>query len=229
MSEVIDKIRSRGYWEATIRPEPYDEHRLPYEQLDEIVVAAVVRLRGWPVPFVDHREQFLRGENWIGQDIDAQVVGHYEAWRFFRSGQFNHLRGIGSDWRDSAEIAPSPPRHEKAIEVWEILFYLTEIWELAARLAVGSAGDETMTVDVQLHGLDGRGLIVGQRNRAEFFEPYRTSQNDLRQRLTVKREDLFAKPRDYAVDMAYAFFVRFGWKPARDQLVEHQRELTDSA
>lgn len=227
MSELIDKVRSRGYWEVVIRPEPYEENRVPYAELDEILVAAVVRMRGWPVPFVDPREEPMRGENWIGQDVDAQVVGNYEAWRFYISGQFNHLRAVDADWRHSAEIRPSPPPDEKVIEVWEILFYLTEVFELAARLALSPAGDETMTIDVGLHGLDDRGLIVGQHNRAEFFAPRRTSQNDLRQRVTASREDLVSKPREYAVDMAHEFFVRFGWKPSRDQLVEHQRELID--
>ena len=227
MSKLLDKIRSRGYWEVVIRPEAYEEHRVAYGQLDEIIVAAVVRMRGWPVPFFEHREQPMRGKNWIGQDVDSQVVGHYEAWRFYTSGQFNHLRAVDADWRHSAEISPAPPRDEKVIEVWEILFYLTEVFELAARLALGPAGDKTMTIGVCLHGLDGRGLIVGQRHRAEFFHPYRTTQNDLRQRVTVSREDLVANPREYTVGMAHEFFVRFGWKPARDQLADHQRELTD--
>lgn len=229
MSELLDKIRSRGYWDVVIRPEAYEERRVAYSQLDEIIVAAGVRMRGWPVPFVEHREQPMRGGNWIGQDVDARAVGHYEAWRFYTSGQFNHLRAVGVDWRHSAEISPAPPRDEKVIEVWEILFYLTEVFELAARLALGPAGDKTMTIDVGLLGLGGRGLIVGQRSRAEFFQPYRTSQDGLRQRVTVSREDLVAKPREQAVGMAREFFVRFGWKPARDQLAEHQRELTDRA
>lgn len=227
MSEVIDKIRSRGYWDVIIRPEVYKEGRVAYEQLDEIIVAAVVRMRGWPVPFFDHREQPIRGKNWIGQDIDARVVGHYEAWRFYTSGQFNHLRVVDIDWRDSAEISPGSPQNDKLIQVWEILFYVTEVFELAARLALGPVGDEAMTIEMGLHGLDGRGLIVGQPTRAEFFQPYRTSQNELAQRVTVSREELVAEPREYAVDMAHQFFVRFGWKPARDQLAEHQRELTD--
>lgn len=229
VSEFIDKIRSRGCWEVVIRPEAYKEDRLAYGQLDDIVGAAVVRMRGWPVPFIDHRQERVLGDNWIGQDIDAQMVGQYEAWRFYTSGQFNHLRAVDADWRESAEPSSARPRDGKVIEVWEILFYLTEVFEVATRLAFGPAGDETMAIDVGLHGLSGRGLIVGQPGRAEFFQPYRASQGDLRQRKTVSRGDLLAEARAYAVDMAHEFFLRFGWKPSRDQLAEHQRELTDRA
>ncbi len=227
MSELIDKIRSAGYWDVVVRPDAYREDRVPYEQLDEIVEGAVVRMRGWPVPMVDPRRDLIRAENWIGQEIDAQVVANYEAWRFYTSGQFNHLRSVDADWRHEAQIAPAPQRDEKIIEVWEILFYLTEVFEFAARLALSPAGDETMTVVAGLHGLDQRGLIVGQQNRAEFFEPRRVQVDDLEQRVQVNRKEVVAQPRDLAVDMAREFFVRFGWKPARDQLIDHQRELTE--
>ena len=156
--------------------------------------------------------RILRAENWIGQEIDAQVVANYEAWRFYTSGQFNQLRSVDADWRHAAQIAPLPQRDQKVIEVWEILFYLTEVFEFAARLSLTSAGDETMTVVAALHGLDERGLIVGQHNRAEFFEPRRVQVGDLEQRVRVSREELVAEPRDLAVDMAREFFVRFGWE-----------------
>jgi hypothetical protein len=227
VSALVDKVRSRGYWDVVIRPEVYEHDRIPYSQLDEIVAAVVVRMRGWPVPLFDYRQDVVRGRDWVGQDIDADLLGHYEAWRFHRSGQFNHLRAVGADWRGSARISPGSAASGEIIEVWEVLFYLTEIFELAARLALSAAGNETMTIEAGLHGLGSRRLVVGQHNRTEFLQPYRASHDDLTQRVTVSREELVAEPRGRAVDMAHEFFVRFGWKPSRDQLTEHQRELTE--
>ena len=91
-------------------------------------------MRGWPVPFVDHRAELLRGDDWTGQDIDAEIVSHYEAWRFFTSGQFNHLRAVSADWRTGQEATAVPVGAHAVIEVWEILYYVTELFELAARL-----------------------------------------------------------------------------------------------
>jgi len=227
MSEVTDKIRSKGHWDVVVRPEPFDEHRVDYGELDDILAGAAVRLRGWPVPFIDHREQPLRGDDWIGQDIDSDVVSQYEAWRFFTSGQFSHLRAVSADWRAGREATAVPEGFNSVIEIWEILFYLTEVFELAARLALSPAGDEKMTVDVRLNGLQERALVVGHPRRMPFSTPRRTTSDSLRQAVTLPRDELVAEPREKALETAREFFLRFGWKPSVEQLAEHQRELTD--
>lgn len=226
MSAITDKIRSRGFWEVVIRPATFTAERVPYAALDEEVERVAVRFRGWPVPFVDRREQPLRGDDWVGQDIDAAVVSQYEAWRLFTSGQFNHLRAVSADWRAGAERTHVPTGFEAAIEVWEILFYLTEVLELAARLSLGPAGDDPMVVELRLENLGQRGLVVGQRSRAEFIQPYRTP-NRLDRTRSIARDELVARPRELAVELAHEMFVRCGWKPSIDQLLEHQKELTE--
>lgn len=226
MSDLAEKIRSKGFWDVVIRPTDFEPERVPYESLLEVIEGAAVRYRGWPVPVVDRREDPLRGEDWIGQDIAATVVDHYEAWRFFTSGQFNHLRGIGADWRPHTE-APVPPGFSSVIEVWEILYYLTEVFELAARLTLAGAAGDSVVVDVTLSGLADRGLVVGQHSRAEFIQPYRTRRNELFRTVTVARDQLIGQAHGEAVKMARWFFVRFGWSPPVEQLADHQRELTD--
>src|SRR4051794_9768857 len=138
MSDVVDKIRSRGFWDVELWPLPFDACRFDYENLENIIEEATVRMRGWPVPYIDHREPWLRGDDWIGQDLDALMVSHVEAWRLFTSGQFVHLRAISADWGETNLVAPRSA-DEKIIPIWEILFYLTEVTELAARLALKPA------------------------------------------------------------------------------------------
>ena len=36
-SPVVDKIRSRAYWDVAIRPATFVANRVPYAQLDEII------------------------------------------------------------------------------------------------------------------------------------------------------------------------------------------------
>jgi hypothetical protein len=226
-SPVVDKIRSRAYWDVAIRPATFVANRVPYAQLDEIIASVEVRLRGWPVPCVDARREFRRGEDWVGQDIDAHVVSMYEAWRFFMSGQFAHLRAVSVDWRSGAETTSMPGGFIHVIEVWEILFYLTEVFELAARLALGPSGDDRMIISANLVGLKDRGLVVGQRNRLEFFEPYKSDVGAIFQEVELTRARLVAEAHLAAAEMAREFFARFGWKPSLQQLLDHQRDLTE--
>jgi len=231
VSEVTDKIRSKGYWDAVIRPGNFDEERVNYEALEDTLESIVVSLRGWPVPYVDRRTAFLRGDDWIGQDIDAKRVSHYEAWRFFTSGQFNQIRAVSADWRTGSDWQTGsetrvPHGFTSVIEVWEILFYLTEVFEFATRLSLSPAGDEAMTVSVRLDGLGGRALVVDQPKRIPFDHPYGPPPPSLAFEATLSRQELAAKPREAAVEMARDFFLRFGWKPSREQLAEWQRELT---
>lgn len=228
MSEITDKIRSRGHWEVTIRPADFVADRVPYADLPEILTHAAVRFRGWPVPFVDHRERFLGDSDWIGQDIEAAMVAHYEAWRLWMSGQFSQLRSVSADWREGEEATRTPSGFSALIEVWEIVFYLTEVFELAARLALGPSGSSVMVVRVSLFGLDGRGLVVGQRNRAEFIEPYMSRSNQQTFEVSRPRDVLISRAREEATEMARDFLLRFGWEPSITQLAEHQAELAPS-
>ena len=227
MSELTERIRSRGHWEVFIRPRYFRPDLVAYTDLDTILRRLVVRFRGWPVPFIDERMTFLGGSDWIGQDVDAKIVSHYEAWRFWTSGQFAHLRCVSADWREGEEAVRIPPGFSGVIEVWEILYYLTEVFELAARLALSDAGADSMVVEATLSGLSDRGLIVGQHNRMEFFQPHRSRVQQLTREVTLSREVLVAQVRSEAAKMALEFFERFGWRPSIEQLIEHQEELIE--
>ena len=221
MSEVVDRIRSRGYWDVFIHPEPFRKDQVPYGDLDGILNQAVVRFRGWPVPFINLRQPISRHQEWIGQDIEDQSPAHEEAWRFFTSGQFNQLRVISADWR-----TPVPRGATPAIETWEILFYLTEIVELAARLALTHAGSDQMTIGICLNAPGGRRLVAGTPQRMMSGD-YSTSASCLKGRRTLQRDHLIAEARQIAVDMSKQMFQRFGFNASSEGLAAYQRELTD--
>jgi sulfur relay (sulfurtransferase) DsrC/TusE family protein len=228
MSDLTDKIRSRGHWIVSIHPAAFVEDRVPYEDLDEILPSIAVRMRGWPVPYANFdRREMRRGNDWVGQDVDATVVSHYEAWRLFRSGLFTHLRSVSADWRSGADATARPQGADEVIEVWEILYYVTEIFELASRLALSPAGDEEMVIEVALHGLEGRRLVVGQPGRVPFSGEQRAHIQSLAEEVKLPRDQLVAERHKEAVRMAREFFLRFGWKPSVEQLVDHQRELIE--
>ena len=220
MNDNIAAIKSRGHWLAIIRPEPFILDRVPYTDLERILTAATVRLRGWPVPFIEYG-QILHGSDWIGGEGSKQSPGR-ESWRFYTSGQFAHLNVVGSDWGDGVAV---PSGAANVIAVWEILFYVTEIVELATRLAVSAAGSDRMTVAMTLSGLENRELVIGDPRRGGFNHPMRTSMASHRVERSLDRTKLVAAPREHAADMARGFLSRFGWDAPADLLLDYQQEV----
>ena len=67
----------------------------------------------------------------------------------------------------------------------------------------------------------------GQPNRVPFFEPYTAHSPTIEQKATLSRDQLVGGSREQAAKMAREFFLRFGWKPSIENLIDHQRELAD--
>jgi hypothetical protein len=222
-TDVLAKIRSRGHWDVGIHPGHQLDRPLALQDLIRLLEANTVRMRGWPVPFIDYREQIRRGNDWIGQDIDAVAVDHYEAWRFFTSAQFTQLRSISADWRHGQEQTLVPRWASAVIEVWEVLYYLTELVELAARLALASSA-RSFVIDATLVGMRDRALVSGTPTR-ELDGPYVFSEDDIHVRESVSSSHLAAEPRQVAVEMSAAALSRFGFHAASGVLEDYQREL----
>lgn len=221
VSTLVEHIRTRGHWDVSIRPRDLIDQRVDYGELKAILDRCVVRLRGWPVPFVEYT--YERGQDWIGQNVAPKNgVNHIEAWRFFTSGQFAHLRVFSAEYETRSE---TPPGCSSIIQVWEILYYLTELFELAARLAFTPAGDEWMTVSATLIGLEGRSLVIGQRNRADFDRPMMTNAPSLQQEQVLHRKELASNSKGHAIAMTMQFVSRFGWSASYETLTNLQNDL----
>ncbi len=227
VSAVVDRIRARGHWDIAIHPESFQPDRIPLDQLEDTIANAVVRLRGWPVPYIDPRETSRRGATWVGQDTEARNVPHQEAWRLFTTGQFTHLRVISADAHERADASLLLPEPASPIEVWEILFYLTEVVELAARLALSDAGGEAMTIDATLNCGIGRQLIAGTPAR-ELDRDYQTTMSAIREKRNIARDQLVAESKQLAVDISKRVLWAFGFNALESVLTDYQQELTSN-
>lgn len=222
-SPIVDKIRTRGYWDVTIHPTRRLQKPLQPATLLDTLTRNVVSRRGWPVPFIDYRIPSQRTKDSVGQDIDAQMVGHYEAWRFTTNAQFSQLRSISADWREGTERTVVPRGARAVIEVWEILFYITELVELAARLALLGGADE-FHLAAELHGMADRALVAGTPNR-ELDADYISQLDVIDDARTVSVKQLTASSQQVAVDMSAALLAGFGWHAKLDVLRDYQGEL----
>ncbi|MBA3842882.1 MAG: putative DNA binding domain-containing protein [Actinobacteria bacterium] len=221
----VDKVRSRGHWEIHVRPAVFEPDRVPYRELEETLTSAAVRLRGWPMPFIDYGRDMLRGTDWIGNDIDEPPTGRYETWRFLTDGEFAQLTAVAADWGHKFVGGEVPKGFASVVTVVETVFLMTEVYELAARLALGAAGADPMRVEVRLHNLAGRALIPGQVGRT-FMLPYKAPQGESVGQVGVyPRDELVGSASALAVSACEDFFARFGWQPNRWEIEAVQNQL----
>ncbi len=222
MSELLEAIRSRGYWRFVIRPRSFDSNRIKYERLYDLVEKAAVNLGGWQMPPVDPRVQTIKGDEWIEQRIEWEAFK--EIWRFYQSGQFVHFSDILGDWRDqSSWLTPDANWVSgKELSVPETLFRLTGEFELAARLSVSEVGGPEMLIGFSAYNLAGRVLTIEGAKFAPFRYPRITQMPEYEKEYEYASSELASGPRELALNAAADFFRRFDWNPPREILKKHQ-------
>ncbi|WP_432951199.1 hypothetical protein ACQPXM_25170 [Kribbella sp. CA-253562] len=221
-SEVMAFIRSAGHFDVSIRPGPFDDTRVEPGRLEPLIAERVVRLRGWPVPFIDNQAPIQRYRTWVGQDIEARVVPHSEAWRMCASGQFLHRRVLATDLARSPELRADATGATGAVAVWDVLLYLVEVAELGARL--GAALEcKAVRIDVGLRGVAGRQLISGDRAR-ELDGDYRVAADELAATASVDTPSLMRDASGTGVGLAQAILTQFGLRVPNQVLHAWQDE-----
>lgn len=214
---VLDELKSRGHWRVTIRPTAYIADRVrELGQLERIMEAAHVRIRGWDYPHT-RQQGPVRGKDWVGSE---DTFGHHmDLWRLYQSGQFVHYRAMGDDWRDVSGLWPAPEGWEVGTGMgWgDAAYQYVEIFEFAARLALSSAGAERMTVRTEVSGIKGRTLI--NDSRGGWIDWRHTSNiSSYEQQTELSREELVAQARRLGLSAARALFERFGWDVSEEVL-----------
>ena len=222
MSELLEKIRSRGYRRVVIRPGNFVEKRVSnISALYALLQKSSVQLRGWDFPHLDTQNELHIDIDWIGQVVDWSY--HIELWRFYQSGQFVHISALAEDWLGESTHTVWNPGHLLSVE--RTVFRFTEIFELASRLALTEAGDELMHVEILVNGLGGRALRVNPETRMPFPISMKASIKELPYKVDLSRIQLITAPRDLALRPALELFRHFGWDPSLEILRDIQGEL----
>jgi hypothetical protein len=222
-SAVTERIHAAGHTDVQVRPGPFVPDRVSPERLESLLSENTVRLRGWPVPFVDQRTPILRGGTWIGQDIEPDVVPHCEAWRLCTSGQFLQQRILTTDLVTSPELVPHAAGATGSVAVWDVLLYLVEVAELGARFAA-AVGCETITIAVSLKGIAGRQLISGDWKR-DLPGRYVVNAEHLDADEVTDSTRLIEDPRSVGVKLTQGLLRQFGLDVADQLLLDWQDQI----
>ena len=216
MKEILEKIRSRGYWQVKIRPDSFDPARgAGPEDLESILNKTAVRLRGWDFPHQGQRP-LRRGEGkgWVGQETDWE---HYrEAWQLYPSGQFIHHSAMKEDWqsRCQGQCLYSGLEPGEALDPLDALLRCIEIFEFAARLLHTPLGDPWTHVEIAIHGLAGRRLWA-EPNGICFPEIQSATEDKWRYQGAFSFPQLNTDANDLALAAAQDLFQHFDWQPSR--------------
>lgn len=204
-----------GHWAVEVHPTDYERDRVARGDLESVIQAVTVRLRGWPVPFIQ-RGELLQGQRYIGAETDDQR--HVEAWRFFTSGQYYEKRAF------SAET----PAHKQSdgpmvIDIWDIVFHATEVYAFAARLAEELQDVPAMTISLALDQL----LQAELRSEPErkLWQTYRTDEMRIDATRSVVVDELLTRPEELALEAVHELLGGFGLTVGRQVMADYQQSL----
>jgi hypothetical protein len=230
--ELLERIKQSAHWRVTIRPSTFERLRVPdLPDCWRIIESSAVALRGWDYPHVDRLDR-ANGTDWI--ESWCEFRGHQEYWRFYQSGQFVHLLSLREDAiPNSLERAiekvmteiPPEKTPSGCLDVVEVLFTLTEIYEFCSRLAQKMALQGSVIVTVELVNVKSRILTALEFSRA-WWGYYPSAVERLPYSNIIPVERLIADSAQLALDAAIWFFHRFQWNdPNRTVLQNDQRNL----
>ena len=225
MSEILKKIKTRGYWEVLIQPNRFVENLVEsLAKCKEIMREVSVRLRGWDYPFYNTNNPPTTGLNCIEQSLDWEYI--LEFWRYYQSGQFIHFFGMIEDWQDQARrIDKINLTTIPSLAIISALYKFTEIYEFASRLAAkGLLGDECK-ISIILHSTKNRQLVMLDLRR-HLFGKYKSELDSIPREISISTADLMAKSAELSLDHTIWVFQRFNWdNPSRSVLLEDQKKL----
>ena len=214
-TELLRKIWSGPYWRIWIRPTEFKRARFKdVEQCRQFILSSEVRVEGW-FAYPSFSVKTLEvGNEWVSGEMEhsGRTLRRVERWTLFRSGQFVHNRGFD-------EIAQLGDR----VHVLEILDTVTAAFEFAARMACLGVLSPTAAISFEMHWVAGRSLTWPQDLLGDADRVGRNcwcQEEIVTTERRVTADELRARKRDLALEVALEIYTKFGWTELPVQLLE---------
>lgn len=226
MSELLERIRSRGYWKAIVRPTTFIEKRVEQRSdLLPILEKNAVEIKGWSFPHMDRVLGIDEGPDWVGQELARDYI--LEFWRFYQSGQFIHYFGMPEDW--ATRLSPWHQSGDEVrrvmLDVGDVVIRFTEIFEFAARLAFAQAWNEGSHIEVVVDNIDNHFLQLPGLGSGKVARIPQAGVPQMQYAKDFSREELLAAAGELSLDPALRLFSCFGWTPKIDVVRDLQTEF----
>lgn len=228
MNPVMEKIKTRGYWHVTIRPTEFLDSRIPgLGECKSFVRDNKVVLRGWDCPHFDVKTEPICGLDFVEQFTDWQ--DHIEGWRLYQSGQFVHCNALWEDWLEARTMwgqrMNAPPK--QALSIIGTVYFITEIYEFASRLAAKGFLGDTCEIRISLCNTKDRRLASFDASRF-FFGEYHTTLEEIPRHVKLATTELMGRSAELALDHVVWLYQRFNWDNVEAAIFkEDQRKLIE--
>jgi hypothetical protein len=218
-TQLLDKIKSRGYWHVLIRPTRFSEERIrALHDCQQLVEQYRVRHYGRYFPYLDF--QALRRElDHIEHGVTLGFIN--EVWRFYQSGQFVFFSGLEEDWLKESPRLParsSPSREPGSVlDILGILYRLSEVYEFATRLAQQGIFGDSLLLKVSMVGMSDR--LLGSWDARQFIawgleRDYKCHTSELPREKSFPVRDFIARSQEYSFEHFSWVMDRFGFVPS---------------
>lgn len=202
----------------SVRPVTFNEHRVEYPRLLGLAQEVTVRMRGWPLPFIE-RPGF--GDDWVGEESEGREG---ESWRLHESGLFLHAQAIETHFEAEWPYPGGGKQTGQNFPAWLPVVFFTEAFTLAARLQLTLGEYTPLQVDVAAENIEGWTLVAGNPRRSGFHSKYTFRSPCWRRSIELTAETALTGVRDLAVEYAVNLLQRFGWTGATTDMVQGMQE-----
>jgi len=228
--ELIEKIKSRGYWRINFQPLKLNNNFKMLSETKYAVYNNRVRLRGWDYPHFPKRSE---------EDTDFELCGNYcqgwitwmnhvEFWRMYKSKQFLHYLALREDWLEDdswrEKLAKEIKPGTRLGMVGSVIYQMTEVFEFLSRLGQSNIYDDGVHVSISLHNTRGRELWVEDPMRADFFQPYKISTNNLVFEEDFAKGQIVSESKELAFTFILQIFDSFGWENPSIEIIKTDQE-----
>ena len=229
---LSDKIKELSHWRVNLRPGTYET------QLDKdpgvafnLMEQASVRLGGWNYPYIGREaNEQIREEKYIASGCDWGDIIEY--WRLYYSSQFIHLFATWErtdeklmnhtlEWVLRSEDVSDLPG---IINMSNILFILTKVFEFAARLCEKTLYKDNLEITVSLENV--RNFVLTSDSSRFWHGHYPATANCIKKQWKLEIPELLAKCNELSLEGIIYFYKQFGWDdPSIDVFREQQNEF----
>jgi len=212
--ELLDLIKSKGYWEIEISPYTFKADRLELDEILQLVKKSQVHKWGRYYPLISQSDSWsgesFRGNNYW-ESITDDGSQHRELWRMYQSGQFIHYVALREDWGYKNDIGLYAEVSRKIQSIILTLYTVTEIFLFVSRLASDNLFEDYIYMNLKLHGADDRQLVFSTPDRTLYDNYICRIEGPITIENTVSVTDVMSNSPRLAMDTVIRIFRLFNW------------------